>query len=116
MELMLLNPRLSAAQALQHGLITAVFEAEDFERQTLDMARRLAAGPKRAFAIAKELLNQSAGIDRLDAHLDLELDELSRAADGPEFMEGLSAFFEKRPAEFEKLEPESENRKLTGSH
>jgi 2-(1,2-epoxy-1,2-dihydrophenyl)acetyl-CoA isomerase len=116
MELMLLNPRLSAAQALQHGLITAVFEPEVFESQTLDMARRLAAGPKRAFAIAKELLNQSAGIDRLDAHLDLELDELSRVADGPEFMEGLSAFFEKRPAEFEKLERESENRKLTDSH
>jgi 2-(1,2-epoxy-1,2-dihydrophenyl)acetyl-CoA isomerase len=113
MELMLLNPRLSAAQALEYGLITAVFEPEDFERQTLDMAQRLAAGPKRAFAIAKELLNQAAGIDRLDAHLDLELDELSRVADGPEFAEGLAAFFGKRTPLFENSELKSEKRKLT---
>jgi len=100
MELMLLNPRLSAGQALNYGLITAVFEPDDFDGRTLEMARLLAAGPKRAFAIAKELLNQAAGVDRLDAHLDQELDELSRVADGPEFKEGLSAFFEKRPANF----------------
>ncbi|MBZ5556278.1 MAG: enoyl-CoA hydratase/isomerase family protein [Acidobacteriia bacterium] len=100
MELMLLNPRLSAEQALDYGLITAVFEVEDFDRRTLEMAHRLAAGPKRAFAIAKELLNQAAGVDRLDAHLDQELDELARVADGPEFAEGLEAFFQKRPAQF----------------
>ena len=37
-------------------------------------------------------------MDRLDAHLDRELQELTRVADGPEFAEGLAAFFEKRPA------------------
>jgi hypothetical protein len=64
------------------------------------VAERLAAGPAHAFSVAKELLNQSAGMDRLEAHLDRELDELSRVADGPEFAEGLRAFFEKRPAAF----------------
>jgi 2-(1,2-epoxy-1,2-dihydrophenyl)acetyl-CoA isomerase len=100
MELMLLNPRLSAEQALEYGVITAVFEPEEFEQRTLEMAQRLAAGPTRAFAVAKELLNQAAGMDRLDAHLDQELDELARVADGPEFGEGLKAFFEKRRAHF----------------
>ena len=33
-------------------------------------------------------------------HLDREIDELSRAANGPEFAEGLRAFFEKRPPVF----------------
>ena len=33
-------------------------------------------------------------------HLDREIDELARAANGPEFAEGLRAFFEKRPADF----------------
>lgn len=100
MELMLLNPRLSAHQALAYGLITAVYDPDDFDRQTMAMARQLADGPRRAFAVAKELLNQAAGIDRLDAHLDQELVELSRVADGAEFAEGLAAFFEKRAAVF----------------
>jgi 2-(1,2-epoxy-1,2-dihydrophenyl)acetyl-CoA isomerase len=100
MELMLLNPRLTAQQARDYGLVTAVFDVADFDRETMAMAARLAEGPPRAFAIAKELLNQSAGMDQLDAHLDRELQELARVADGPEFAQGLQAFFEKRPARY----------------
>jgi hypothetical protein len=40
-------------------------------------------------------------MDRLDTHLDAELDELVRIADGSNFAEGLTAFFEKRAARFE---------------
>jgi len=98
--LMLLNPRLSAAQALDYGLITSVHPQERFDAEVLEVAQRLAEGPRRAFAIAKELLNGAAGMDRLDEHLDRELDELTRIADGAEFAEGLEAFFAKRPANF----------------
>jgi 2-(1,2-epoxy-1,2-dihydrophenyl)acetyl-CoA isomerase len=100
MELMLLNHRLTAEQAREYGLVTAVFEPEQFERETMAIAARLADGPPRAFAVAKELLNQAAGMDQLDAHLDRELNELARSADGPEFAEGVRAFFEKRTPEF----------------
>jgi 2-(1,2-epoxy-1,2-dihydrophenyl)acetyl-CoA isomerase len=100
MELIYLNPRLTAARALEWGLITAVFDGEDFDQQVLDLAVRVADGPQRALASAKELLNQAAGMDRLDDHLDRELQELSRVADGREFSEGIAAFFEKRPARF----------------
>jgi 2-(1,2-epoxy-1,2-dihydrophenyl)acetyl-CoA isomerase len=100
MELMLLNPRLGAAEAHDYGLVTAVFGDDVFEQETMALAARLAEGPAQAFATAKELLNQAAGMDQLDAHLDRELQELARAADGPEFAEGIAAFFEKRPAQF----------------
>jgi 2-(1,2-epoxy-1,2-dihydrophenyl)acetyl-CoA isomerase len=100
MELMLLNPRLAATQAHDYGLVTAVYDVDRFDDAVAGVADQLAAGPQRAFAIAKELLNQSAGFDRLDAHLDREIQELARAADGPEFAQGLAAFFEKRPATF----------------
>jgi 2-(1,2-epoxy-1,2-dihydrophenyl)acetyl-CoA isomerase len=100
MELMLLNPRLTAQQAREYGLVTAVFDDADFDRDTMTMAVRLAEGPRHAFAVAKELLNEAAGMDRLDAHLDRELRELARAADGPEFAEGIRAFFEKRAPRF----------------
>jgi 2-(1,2-epoxy-1,2-dihydrophenyl)acetyl-CoA isomerase len=100
MELMLLNPRLSAEQARDAGLITAVFAADAFDREVQAIAERLAGGPPHAYATAKELLNQAAGMDRLDDHLDRELQELARAADGPEVCEGISAFFEKRTPQF----------------
>ncbi|HXV85066.1 MAG TPA: enoyl-CoA hydratase-related protein [Gemmatimonadales bacterium] len=100
MELVLLNPRLGAADARAMGLVTGVFPVDGFDAAVLAVARRLAAGPTRAYGVAKELLNQAAGVDQLDFHLDRELEQLSRIADGAEFAEGLAAFFDKRPADF----------------
>ncbi len=100
MELVLLNPRLDAHQAMDLGLVTAVFPTESFEREVGAEAARLAAGPTRAWGIAKGLLNQSAGMDRLDFHLDREIDELARIADGPDFAAGLDAFFAKTEPTF----------------
>jgi 2-(1,2-epoxy-1,2-dihydrophenyl)acetyl-CoA isomerase len=101
MELVLLNPRLSARAALEMGLITAVHPAETFEEEARALARRLAEGPTRAYGVAKALLNQAAGVDRLDYHLDRELEALARIADGRDFAEGLEAFLAKRPPRFE---------------
>ncbi len=101
MELVLLNPRLDARAALEMGLITAVHPAEAFEDEVSALARRLAEGPTRAYGVAKALLNQAAGVDRLDYHLDRELEHLARIADGRDFAEGLEAFFAKRPPRFE---------------
>jgi enoyl-CoA hydratase/carnithine racemase len=46
------------------------------------------------------LLNQAAGMDRLDWHLDQELENLARSADGEDFKEGIEAFFGKRAPRF----------------
>jgi 2-(1,2-epoxy-1,2-dihydrophenyl)acetyl-CoA isomerase len=100
MELVLLNPRLSAEAARDLGLIAKVFPVESFERDTLALATQLAEGPTGAYAVAKRLLNQAAGMERLDAHLDQELQHLTQSADSPEFAEGLAAFFERRPPSF----------------
>ncbi len=99
-EMVFLNPRLTARQALEAKLITGVFSTEGFDGEVMDVARALAAGPTRAYAVAKTLLNQASGGDRLDYHLDQELESLWHSADSPEFAEGIRAFFEKRPAKF----------------
>jgi 2-(1,2-epoxy-1,2-dihydrophenyl)acetyl-CoA isomerase len=101
MELVMLNPRLSAAEALDIGLITGVFPDTEFDEKLRDIAQQLASGPTRAYAVAKNLINQAAGVDQLDYHLDQELEELARIADTPDFAEGLAAFFEKRQAAFD---------------
>jgi 2-(1,2-epoxy-1,2-dihydrophenyl)acetyl-CoA isomerase len=100
MDMLFLNPKLDAQKAFEWGLVTAVYPVETFDEQVLGTARQLAAGPTEALGIAKDLMNQAAGIDRLDFHLDRELDELARIADGPNFAEGIDAFFAKRPPEF----------------
>ena len=104
MELILLNPRLDARAALEMGLVTRVLPAErlEFDDHVLALARKLAEGPTRAYGIAKGLVNQAAGVDRLDDHLDRELDSLARIADGPNFAEGLEAFFSRRPPRFQR--------------
>ena len=72
LELMLLNPRLAAEQALEYGLITAVHDVDVFDAEVQAVAERLAEGPSHAFATAKELLNRSAGMDGLEEHFDRE--------------------------------------------
>lgn len=100
MEMVLLNPRLNAQQALEARLITSVSPTNGFDAEVLAVARKIADGATRSYGVTKALLNQAAGLDRLDFHLDQELEHLVRAADGPEFAEGLRAFFEKRPPNF----------------
>ncbi len=100
MELVLLNPRLTALEAKDAGLVTAVLSVATFEADVMTLARRLATGPTGAYAVAKRLLNQAAGVDQLDYHLDEELQSLARIAETPDFAEGLAAFFGKRAPAF----------------
>jgi len=100
MELVLLNPRLDAKTALDWQLVNAVYPADGFDERVADVARRIATGPAEAFGIAKGLVQQAAGVDRLDFHLDREIEALARIADGEDFREGLAAFFEKRAPDF----------------
>ena len=95
-----LNPRLSARDAKDAGLVSAVFADDAFEAEVASLADKVASGPTAAMAAAKRLMNEAAGVDRLDHHLDRELDELGRVADGPDFAEGLRAFFDKSPPRF----------------
>lgn len=100
LELVLLNPRLGAGEARELGLINRVFPTESFDEEVQSIAREVASGPTRAYGIAKNLINQAAGVDQLDYHLDEELRHLAAIADQNEFAEGLQAFFEKRSPEF----------------
>src|SRR5437764_913685 len=78
MELALLTPRLSAQEALAAGLVNRVFANDRFEEEVRALALRVAEGPTKSFGVTKMLLNQSAGVDRLDYHLDQELENLAR--------------------------------------
>jgi 2-(1,2-epoxy-1,2-dihydrophenyl)acetyl-CoA isomerase len=98
--MILLNPRLTAEQARAAGLVNLVFPQASFADEVTQIARRLAEGPTAAYAAAKQLVNQATGLDRLDHHLDREIEALARSADSADFAEGLLAFFGKREPRF----------------
>lgn len=100
MELVMLGNRLTAREAVGAGLVNRTVPDDQLDAAALDLARQLAEQPTQAVAVAKRLINAAAGIDRLDVHLDAELAELARIADGPNFAEGLAAFLERRPPRF----------------
>ncbi|HVB80286.1 MAG TPA: enoyl-CoA hydratase-related protein [Candidatus Binataceae bacterium] len=100
LELVFLSPRLDAKRAQDLGLVSAVYPLETFEAATTELAERLAAGPTRAWSEAKALINQACGMEMLDRHLDMELESLTRVANGPDFADGLAAFITKRTPKF----------------
>ncbi len=100
MGMALLNPRLDARTAREWGLVNEVYPEARFEDEVAALALRLAALPTRSVAMTKALMNQAAGVDRLDWHLDQELENLARSADSADFAEGIDAFFGKRPPRF----------------
>ncbi len=98
-ELMMTGDSISAERAAEIGMINRVLPADELAVYAFDMAKRLAAGPTAAIGRVKEMLNESSS-NNLEAQLALEHRlqiESGRAAD---FKEGVSAFLEKRPAEF----------------
>jgi len=100
MELVLLGPRLAAREALAIGLLTEVTADDELEARALALAAQLALAPTAAVAVAKQLIGRAAGMDRLDGHLDAELVELVRIANGANFAEGLAAFLAHRAPRF----------------
>jgi 2-(1,2-epoxy-1,2-dihydrophenyl)acetyl-CoA isomerase len=98
MELIMLPDRFDAETARQHGLVNWVVPNEKLADETARIAQRLAAGPTRAFAEAKRLVNQP--LDPLEAQMEQELQAFSRCSRGHDLKEGVSAFVEKRKPVF----------------
>jgi len=101
MGMALLNPRLDARTALEWGLVNEVYPDAEFDARVGALARRLAEGPSGTFGMTKALMARGAQADRLDPHLDTELEHLARSADQADFAEGVEAFFGKRPPRFQ---------------
>jgi 2-(1,2-epoxy-1,2-dihydrophenyl)acetyl-CoA isomerase len=98
-QMALLGERVSAAQALEWGLVNAVHPDERLTDEADALVRRLAGGPTRSYAGSKRALNQMLYPD-LDGQLDLEAELQHALARTRDFIEGVSAFGEKREPVF----------------
>lgn len=90
---------LDAATAHEWGIYDEVVPAEDFESAWRELAVELAAGPTRGFALTKELLLNSVG-STLSQQLEAEIAAQTAAGKTSDHLEGVQAFFDRRPPSF----------------
>jgi 2-(1,2-epoxy-1,2-dihydrophenyl)acetyl-CoA isomerase len=97
MALAMTGDKLPAAQAKEWGLVWDV--SDDCVGAALALAARLALMPTKALVATRALL-RDAGTRTLDAQLDVERDTQSALGRTHDYIEGVMAFREKRPAQF----------------
>jgi 2-(1,2-epoxy-1,2-dihydrophenyl)acetyl-CoA isomerase len=98
-QMALLGERVSAADALDWGLVNWLHPDDRLIDEAEALTGKLAAGPTRSYAGSKEALNRMIYPD-LDGQLDLEAEIQHRLARSKDFGEGVVAFVEKREAAF----------------
>jgi 2-(1,2-epoxy-1,2-dihydrophenyl)acetyl-CoA isomerase len=91
--------KLSAAEALEWGLVSQVVEAEELAARAAEVAALYAAMPTRGVGMTKRLFSEAAR-NRLEDQLELEADLQTAATQTNDFREGVAAFLEKRKPEF----------------
>lgn len=99
LELSMLGERLSAEKAQSWGLIARVCDDADLMTEAYALAKELAAGPTAAFSLIRKAYWESAD-NSFESQLHLEAMLQRQAGKTKDFLEGVSAFLEKRPANF----------------
>ena len=98
-DLILSGRQLDAAEAERIGLVTRVFDSEDVLDAAIQDARGYARGPAVALATAKDAIR--AAENGLRSGLDAEREAFCALFGTRDQKEGMAAFLEKRPPEFD---------------
>jgi 2-(1,2-epoxy-1,2-dihydrophenyl)acetyl-CoA isomerase len=94
-----LGERVYADQALTWGMVNQVVDDDELETAVAELAARFVAGPPGSYATIKRTINARAYDDFAEL-LDLEAVQQQQRVESKDFVEGVTAFVEKRPAHF----------------
>lgn len=89
-----------AAKAERRGLLYDVVPAEELEKAATDLCARLAVKPAPALATQKEIIHKWMTTD-LESAIDFSINTVMLNFSTREQAEGMQAFIDKRPAEFD---------------
>ena len=92
--------KLTAAEAHAWGLVSEVVEADALEARAAGVAAHFAALPTRAVGMTKRLIDHAPNAT-LEQQLEREADLQTAATQTEDFREGVAAFLEKRPPQFQ---------------
>lgn len=98
-ELAFLGDRLSAAEALEFGLVNRVVPDGDLGKAVIEVAQRLATGATLALSLTKAMLNRAFGLT-LEEAVEDEARSQAVCVASADAREGFAAFVERRPPEF----------------
>ncbi len=98
-ELATMGSKVTAAQALEWGMVNRVVPAENLDQAVAEVAGYYAAAPTKAIALMKKMLNESSH-STLDEMLQLEAWSQEIAGRSEDYREGVKAFNEKRKPVF----------------
>ena len=99
MEILLLSDRFDAAEAMRLGLVNKVVTVEALDAEVDTLVRALASAPVQALRNSKRLVRDSLA-RTLSEQLQAEAVSFGQCTATADFVEGISAFIEKRPARF----------------
>ena len=103
MEMLLTGVPISAAEAVESGLINRAVPKGDLERTTYELASHIADASLATLAIGKEAFYRQIDMDCGDAY-EYGAKVMVENALEPDAQEGINAFFEKRKPEWRKPE------------
>lgn len=96
----LTNRSLTAAEALDWGLVSEVVPTDELEARATALAAQLASGPTLAFSRMRRLLHQSSTTE-LDQQLFDETEYVAETGASRDAADAITAFIEKRRSTFE---------------
>jgi 2-(1,2-epoxy-1,2-dihydrophenyl)acetyl-CoA isomerase len=91
--------KVPAQECFELGLVSQVVPAEQLEQATQTIAQQYAQAPTQAIGLIKKVLNQS-NHSTLEEMLELEAANQDIAGKSQDFVEGVTAFLQKRSAKF----------------
>jgi 2-(1,2-epoxy-1,2-dihydrophenyl)acetyl-CoA isomerase len=90
---------MSAKQALEFGMIAKVYSDETLITEAIKLAEHFAKAPTHGLGLIKQAFDVTYH-HSLNEQLDTEVKLQKKAGKHPDYMEGVRAFMEKRPANF----------------
>jgi 2-(1,2-epoxy-1,2-dihydrophenyl)acetyl-CoA isomerase len=99
LEITFLNAPIGAAEAHGLGIVNQVLPSGEFERGVAEVAAKLAKGPVGAYGRAKAVIRRGLS-ETLESQMENERQGLVFSSLQAEFREGVTAFMEKRKADF----------------
>ena len=99
-DLILTGRAVDAEEALRVGLVNGVFEPGELMEKTLDVARTIASKGPLAISAAKAAINHALQGDHVE-NLEAEADSFGELFSSADAREGMSAFVQKRDANFQ---------------